>query len=149
MEEGFSLNTPGGITFFEWDGANIYQIQNPPGFVPQFTFTSRMLVLPTGQVLLTDHQLLTVQVYTANPNECPPNPGSVPVVKTAPGIISAGITYTISGTQFNGLSQGAAYGNDAQSATNYPLVYLVGLLSKDVVFCTTHDHSSRVSQPAT
>jgi hypothetical protein len=36
--------------------------------------------------------------------------------------ITAGEPYTLKGTQFNGLSQGAAYGDDAQSATNFPLV---------------------------
>ena len=35
-----------------------------------------------------------------------------------------GHTYTLAGTQFNGLSQAVSYGDDAQMATNYPIVRL-------------------------
>jgi hypothetical protein len=52
------------------------------------------------------------------------------------------VTYTISGTQFNGLSQGAAYGDDSQSATNYPLVRITNLGTGHVFYARTHDHSS-------
>ena len=48
-----------------------------------------------------------------------------PVVNSAPSCISAGGTYFVSGTQFNGLSHGAAYGDDYQSDTNFPLVRIV------------------------
>ncbi|MFN7983783.1 MAG: fibronectin type III domain-containing protein [Vicinamibacterales bacterium] len=48
----------------------------------------------------------------------------------------------ISGTQFNGLSQGAAYGDDWQSATNYPIVRITNVATGHVMFAKTHDHSS-------
>src|SRR5262249_39906121 len=53
----------------------------------------------------------------------------------------AGQTYTISGTQFNGLSQGASYGDDAQMATNYPLVRITNRGTGHVQYARTHDHS--------
>ena len=46
----------------------------------------------------------------------------MPKITSAPTKITPGGFYTVKGTQFNGLSQGAAYGDDAQSATNFPLV---------------------------
>ncbi len=36
--------------------------------------------------------------------------------------MTRGSTYQISGTQFNGLNQGAAYGDEFDTHTNYPLV---------------------------
>jgi hypothetical protein len=35
-------------------------------------------------------------------------------------------SYTLTGTQLNGISAGSAYGDDAESDTNYPIVQLVG-----------------------
>ena len=42
----------------------------------------------------------------------------------------------------NGLSQANGYGDDAQMATNYPLVRLKRFGSKKVFFCRTFDHST-------
>ena len=45
-------------------------------------------------------------------------------------------TYTLRGTQLNGLNEGASYGDDAQMASNYPLVQLTagGAVYKGLVF---------------
>lgn len=51
-----------------------------------------------------------------------------------------GKSYIISGTQFNGLSAGAAYGDNAQMATNYPIVVM--LTTKGIFAARTHDHST-------
>jgi hypothetical protein len=48
----------------------------------------------------------------------------------------------ISGTQFNGLTAGTAYGDDAQMATSYPLVQLTNQATKHVFYARTHDHST-------
>jgi hypothetical protein len=40
------------------------------------------------------------------------------------------------------MSQGAAYGDDAQAASNYPLVRITNDATGHVVFCRTHNHSS-------
>lgn len=48
----------------------------------------------------------------------------------------------ISGHNLNGLSQGAAYGDDAQAATNYPLVRITNRATGDVFYARTHDHST-------
>lgn len=48
----------------------------------------------------------------------------------------------ISGKQFNGLSQGAMYGDDTQTASNYPLVRITNLASGDVFYARTHGHST-------
>jgi len=43
----------------------------------------------------------------------------------------------ISGTQFNGLDQGAYYGDDNQASTNFPIVRITDSASH-VVYCKTH-----------
>ena len=40
------------------------------------------------------------------------------------------------------MSHGAAYGDDSQTDTNYPLVRITNLKSNLVYYCRTHDHSS-------
>lgn len=70
------------------------------------------------------------------------NPAWVPAISSAPSSVTRGKTYTVSGTQFNGLSQGAAYGDDFQDATNYPLVRLVNQATGHVVYCRTHNPST-------
>ena len=56
--------------------------------------------------------------------------------------LSRGRTYHLSGRNLNGLSQGAAYGDDAQAATNYPLVRITNRASGHVFYARTHDHST-------
>ncbi len=81
-------------------------------------YPTRMLVLPTGQVLMSNgFQQLAVYTPMGNPNNT--------WRPTIAGITSDGHgTYTLNGTQLNGISEGAAYGDDAEMATNFPLVRL-------------------------
>ena len=53
-----------------------------------------------------------------------------------------GSTYAIHGTQFNGLSQAASYGDELETATNYPLVRITNNSTHHVFYARTHDHSS-------
>jgi len=48
----------------------------------------------------------------------------------------------ISGTQFNGLSQAAAFGDEVETATNYPLVRITNNSTGHVFYTRTHDHST-------
>ena len=76
---------------------------------------TRMLILPTGQLLLSTR--LNEWVFT---------PTDAPIAASAPTISSISLnndgTYTLTGTQLNGMSEGASYGDDAQMAENYPIV---------------------------
>jgi hypothetical protein len=53
-----------------------------------------------------------------------------------------GSTIQISGLQFNGLSQAVGYGDDSQTATNYPLVRIVNKQSGHVRYCRTFNHTT-------
>lgn len=124
--------------FFEFDGTSLSQVADIPRGPSDSSFDGRMLLLPTGQVLFTDGSR-DVEIYTS---DGVPDPAWAPAITDAPTSVQPGMAYTISGTQFNGLSQGAAYGDDAQSATNYPLVRFTNQASGHVFYARTHDHSS-------
>ena len=99
-----------------------------------------MITLPNGQALVngTDSE---VRVYTPDATP-PPDPSWAPTVADAPAQLAPGTTYAISGTQFNGLSQAQAFGDELQGPTNYPLVRITNTASGHVVYARTHDHSS-------
>jgi len=89
-----------------------------------------MLVLPNGQILITDFSR-HAEVFT---------PAGPPVNDWAPSIgqvatrLVAGQSYTVTGSQLNGRSQGAYYGDDVQGATNYPIVKIVVWATGDVFY---------------
>ena len=56
--------------------------------------------------------------------------------------LNRGKTYRLSGYNLNGLSQGAAYGDNTQAATNCPLVRITNRATGHVFFARTHDHST-------
>jgi len=105
--------------FYEFNGTNFITAPSPPNASNEVSYDGRMLVLPNGgHVLFTDG---TTDVETYIPKGAAKSSWA-PTITSSPSTIVAGDKYTIKGTQFNGLTQGAAYGDDAQSATNFPLV---------------------------
>jgi hypothetical protein len=111
---------------------------NTPSPNPYSTEGGRMLVLGSGNVLYVQVGHDTMYVYTREwryPDSWRPTICS----GCYPSVVHVGRTYTVSGTQFNGLSQGAAYGDDAQSATNFPLVLITNTASGHRLYARTHD----------
>ena len=94
------------------------------------------LLLPTGQVMMIGS---TVSLYTPSGA---PKPAWAPHIMTVPTTLARGASYTVSGTQFNGLSQAMAFGDEFQTATNYPLVRIKNVATHHVFYARTHDHSS-------
>jgi hypothetical protein len=130
-----------GAAFYEFNGTTFISVPGPAGASSQPTYVGRLLVLPTGQVLYTQsNQVKTTQIYQPVGTY---EAAWQPTVTSVAGKLTAGSTNNpIQGTQFNGLSQGAMYGDDQQMATNYPLVRIVNAATKNVVYCRTHNHST-------
>jgi hypothetical protein len=124
--------------FFEWNGASMTLVTPPPSALEDASFVGHLLVLPTGQIMFTDFST-NVEVLTPAGTY---NPAWAPTISSAPLNVTRGKTYTVSGTQFNGLSQASAYGDDFQNATNYPLVRVVNASTGHVFYCRTHNHST-------
>src|SRR6185312_856915 len=103
-------------------------INSPP-------FQGRMLMLPDGNVLYTDG---STSAWEYNPGDAP-LPAAKPSITTITA--NADGTYTLSGTNFNGISTGATYGDDAQMDSNYPLVRLTDPFA-DLTYARTFNWSS-------
>jgi hypothetical protein len=128
-----------GAKYYEFNGTTLTAVASPSGASSNPSYTGRMLVLPTGQVLFTNGSK-TVQIYTAVGTY---ESAWQPTITSVASTLTAGSTNNnISGTQFNGLSQGAMYGDDAQMASNYPIVRIVNPTTHDVYYCRTHNHST-------
>jgi hypothetical protein len=102
-----------------------------------------MLVLPTGQILLTDFSD-DIEIYTPTMSHTDTVHlrKVAPLVLFTPQLLQRDGSYRVFGIGFNGVTQGAAYGDDAQGATNFPLVRLTNLRTSHVAYARTHDHSS-------
>ena len=127
-----------GSKFFTWDGTAYKDVTG--GMTDASVISSyygNMLLLPTGQVLYTD--FANVWVFQNGGN---PKGAWLPQILSLPTTLSRGHTYQITGLNFNGFSQGAAYGDDAQAATNYPLVQITNRSTFHVFYARTHDHST-------
>ena len=106
-------------------------------------FYGNMLVLPTGQILLTDFST-DIELYnpTMNGKSQELQQTIAPVIFYTPRVLARGGSYQVDGIHFNGVTQGAAYGDDVQAATNFPLVRITNLKTSHVFYSRTHDHSS-------
>jgi hypothetical protein len=127
-----------GTHFYEFDGTQFIAEPATPNSPNKSSYEGRMLLLPTGQVLFTD-ATTDVEIYTPVGSA---QTSWAPVITTAPTTVTHGNTYQISGTQFNGLSQAVAYGDDATAATNYPLVRITNNATGHVFYAKTHNHST-------
>jgi hypothetical protein len=123
-----------GSKFFEWDGTKLNATTGPPNASIDSSYVGDMVVLPTGQVLFTDFSS-SVEIYTPAGTACA---GCAPNITTVASTLTHGSKNNkMTGTQFNGLSQGATYGDDNQSNTNFPIVRITDS-SGAVVYCRTH-----------
>ncbi len=132
--------------FFEFTTSNaINQVADAPDGDSGNTVSDsfNFLVLPNGQILvgLSFYEFL---FYTPTGS---PDPSWAPVISTSPSNVYPGTTYTISGTQLNGLTQGAYYGDDFQMATNYPIVQITNAATGHVFYGRTFNVSNRSIAP--
>jgi hypothetical protein len=131
--------------FLNFNGTKFTEVAGPPNAPNDSSFYYKMLLLPTGQVLETDFST-DVEIYTPQGK---PYAGIAPVITSVPQTLKHGKTYKASGVLFNGVSQANAYGDDAQAATNFPLIAITNAASGHVVFARTHAFSSMaVASPA-
>ena len=108
------------------------------------SFQWNFLDLPTGQVMALTTDGSNVWIYTPSGSA---NAAWAPAVTSAPASLISGGTFTLSGTQLNGLSQGASYGDDVQAASNYPIIEIVNSATGDVVFGRSFNFSTMTVAP--
>ncbi len=128
-----------GAYAFEYDGTNLIQQSDIPDGAIALAANFNMLVLPTGEILVTRG---SGEVYTYVSDNNTYQPQWQPQITYVAAQLTRGSTYRINGTLFNGMSQGAMFGDDFQGATNYPLVRITNIATQHVFYCRTQGHSS-------
>ncbi|MBS1635195.1 MAG: T9SS type A sorting domain-containing protein [Bacteroidetes bacterium] len=115
------FKTPTYFYEFDYLTNTFTQVQAPNGTdtLNVAGYVTNMLDLPDGTVLYASQGSAQYYIYT---------PAGSPLASGKPTINSVNRiscdTLMLTGTLFNGISQGAAYGDDWQMATNYPIVRL-------------------------
>lgn len=130
LTNGNVLVEGGSGRLYEFDGTNLIS-QN---LFAGFTLTN----LPSGEVLIGGSE-----VYQPAGKY---QQAWAPTISNSPSSVTRGQTYQISGTQFNGISQGASLGDEFDSHTNYPLVRITNTATGHVFYARTHDHSTMAVQ---
>jgi autotransporter-associated beta strand protein len=123
----------GPTTFYIYDPvANSFSLAPGAPTISSAPYTERMLALPDGTVMLEAGGQLRVF-----------DPGTTATAASVPTITSlannADGSILLTGTNLNGLDAGAAYGDDAQMDTNYPIVRLVN--GSNVYYARTYNWS--------
>jgi hypothetical protein len=139
-------NTPTHFFVYNASSNTVTQIPDAPNAPNDTSYNTRMLALPNGQVLYNDGSN-QMEVYTAGgtPNASwAPSITSLSSARLAPGRI-----YALSGRQLAGLDQGAAYGDDVQDNTNFPLVRITNSATGVVTYARTSDWTSVSVAPGT
>ncbi len=131
--DSFAVLLTDGNVLVEGDTGTSY-VFNGTTLTPGPAVPGSLMLLPTGEVLVGGSE-----VYTSSGTY---SPAWAPAIHTAPSTVVRGSTYKISGTQFNGLSQAASFGDEYQTATNYPLVRITNNSTGHVFYAKTHDHST-------
>ncbi len=137
---------PTHFFLYSADSNTLTQIPDVPNAPNDTSFATRLLALPNGQVLFDDGSN-QMEVYTAGGT---PRPSWAPAITSLSATtLAPGGTYNLSGTQLAGLDQGAAYGDDVQDNTNFPLVRITNSATGVVTYGRTFDWTSVSVAPAT
>jgi hypothetical protein len=137
-----TFNAPSHFFELSLSSNTITQVADTAHAASFDSYQGRMLMLPTGEVLLTAFDQSSIQDVALYENGRTPLSTYRPIITTAPTTVTGGSTYTITGKQFNGFSYGATYGDDSQSATNFPLVRLTNQASGHVFYARSFSFSS-------
>jgi hypothetical protein len=125
--------------FLEFDGSGLTEVAAPASAQFDSSFNINLLLLPSGEVLETDFSN-DVEIYReAASHHC--DDDAIPSIGNGYDLLwlERGQTYDLRGRRLHGVSAGVSYGDDAQAATNYPLVRLRNLQTGHVSFARTHD----------
>jgi hypothetical protein len=121
---------------FNYQTNSFTQVSSPDGG-NYSTFVTNMLDLPDGTVLYSTQG--NTQYYIYSPGGTPLASGKPTISQVTPNDC-VGSSYSIAGTLFNGISEGAGYGDDWQMASNYPIIRLTN--GSNVYYARTYNWNS-------
>ncbi len=132
--------------FFTFDGATFTQIGDVADSPQLSSFEVNFLVLPSGEILATETYPENAEILP--PVCCAPSGWAPTITAISSTSLVAGTTYSLQGTQLSGLTQGAAYGDDGQADTNFPLVRITNTTTSNVFYARTFGFTRSVKPNA-
>jgi len=130
------------IGLYKKGTVSVTQVSDPATAAQTSSYMGTFLMLPTGQVLWDNSQASPIEVATYTPKGTP-KATWLPVVSSVSNSLSVGSTgNAISGTNFNGFSLGASYGDDGQMSTNWPIVRITNNSTGDVCYGKSYNFST-------
>ena len=124
--------------FYEYNYlSNTFTAEPSPGGGTSFSpvsFACIMLDLPDGTVLFS---YVNSQLYDYQPGGNPVTSG-VPTISSVSTNLDG--SFHLTGMRLNGISEGAAYGDDNQMASDYPIVHITDLAG-NIRYCRTYNWS--------
>ena len=131
--------------FFVWNGSTATQVADTTNAASDSSYVTRFVVLPTGQVMFTDG---TGDIEIYNSDLTFDSSWEPTITSISSSVLTRGSNYSLAGTQLSGRSEGAAYGDDNQSATNYPLVRITNDATHVVTYARTSGFSYAIASGA-
>ncbi len=133
----------GTSRFEEYDSVgNSFTAAPFPGATPDPDDTDFIVMLdvPDGTVLVAHFQEgdVDTNIYAYQPDGTPLASGKPTITNVAANTDGS---YLLTGTLLNGISEGAAFGDDIQMATNFPIVQLTDA-SSNVYYARTYNWSN-------
>ncbi len=130
------FNTPTSFYVFDYTTNTFTGINAPDGnpTLAIASYNTNMLDLPNGQILYSQQGSNKYYVYTPGAQLAANRPAITDISEHADG------SFTLTGTQINGWSEGAGYGDDWQMNTNYPIVQLTN--GANVYYARSYNWSS-------
>ena len=139
----------GPCSFYEYDylGNTFTQVNAPGGGTTYNSapYANSMLCLPDGTVLFIGGQN-SKSLYVYTPDGTPLAAGQ-PVINSISENVDG--SFHVTGLGLNGISQGAAYGDDEQMNSNYPLVRMTNNATGNVYFGRSYNWNSTGVQTGT
>jgi len=132
-DDNFAALLPNGNVLVSTAFNNLYEF-NGTTLTKTGSGGGSLLLLPTGEIMIDG-----TKVYKGTGTY----QQAVAPVLFPPGVvvIQRGSTYVATGANFNGWSEAHGFGDEFQTATNYPLVRLTNTTTGHVFYARTHDHN--------
>lgn len=142
-----AVSSPSVFLLYDPSSNSIAPLNPQPPNVASSTMFDSLLLLPTGQVMLT--MGWSKDIFMLTPDTAllgTPQASWKPTVTNCPNKVSPNTTITIQGTQFNGLSQACSFGDESSGATNYPIVRMTNIVTKQVSYLHSYNFSTLTIQ---
>jgi hypothetical protein len=133
--------SPTKLYEFNYKTGTYTAVPSPTGgtSVNSACYTLSMVCMPDGNILFSIQGSSKYYIY--KPKEAAIPEGKPTITKVLTTKTGSTCTYKLTGTLFNGISEGACYGDDVQMETNYPIIRLTSDAG-DVYYARTSNWNS-------